>query len=414
MSNPVTFELLHTCKQSGARLGVLHTPHGDIPTPIYMPVGTQATVKAMTPREMEEINAKIILSNTYHLHLRPGEDIIREAGGTVAMETGLVASGYYSEARTYDFSDVFSLLREDMQADLSLVTLENLVVPDVRLSKLIAPAQIMPMLQRAGISDVAIGFRRCFEQGSAGVASTREAAERSGLNCIGAFSDEEGARAAAQIREVNGIRVALLHFTQNLTDSSANKLRREGRTSLVPRTSQAAADIRAAREAGAEVVIVSVHWGSSGNTSPIRSQRTLAQEMADAGADVIIGTGSRVIQTAEWLTGARADGSQRQTLCCWSLGCLLSDSRDNSAVAGMLLHLSIEVGNRGWVTVRDASYTPTFVWRYSVASATRYQVVSALRSAPDLMNSDQRSALERAGTRVEKKLNGSALRERLR
>ena len=81
MSDPVTFELLHTCKQSGARLGVLHTPHGDIPTPIYMPVGTQATVKAMTPREMEEINVKIILSNTYHLHLRPGEGIVREAGG---------------------------------------------------------------------------------------------------------------------------------------------------------------------------------------------------------------------------------------------------------------------------------------------------------------------------------------------
>lgn len=81
MGSPVTFELLHTCKQSGARLGVLHTPHGDIPTPIYMPVGTQATVKAMTSREMEEIGARIILSNTYHLHLRPGEDIVQEAGG---------------------------------------------------------------------------------------------------------------------------------------------------------------------------------------------------------------------------------------------------------------------------------------------------------------------------------------------
>ncbi len=81
MSNPVQFELIKTCKQSGARLGVLHTPHGDIPTPIYMPVGTQATVKAMTSREMEELGAKIILSNTYHLHLRPGEDIVREAGG---------------------------------------------------------------------------------------------------------------------------------------------------------------------------------------------------------------------------------------------------------------------------------------------------------------------------------------------
>lgn len=81
MSQPVTFELIKTCKQSGARLGVVHTPHGDIPTPIYMPVGTQATVKAMTPRELEELNAKIILSNTYHLHLRPGEDIVREGGG---------------------------------------------------------------------------------------------------------------------------------------------------------------------------------------------------------------------------------------------------------------------------------------------------------------------------------------------
>lgn len=81
MPQPVTYELIKTCKQSGARLGVVHTPHGDIPTPIYMPVGTQATVKAMTPREMEEIGAKIILSNTYHLHLRPGEEIVREAGG---------------------------------------------------------------------------------------------------------------------------------------------------------------------------------------------------------------------------------------------------------------------------------------------------------------------------------------------
>ncbi len=81
MSSPIRFELIKTCKQSGARLGVLHTPHGDIPTPIYMPVGTQATVKAMTPHEMESLGTKIMLSNTYHLHLRPGEDIVQEAGG---------------------------------------------------------------------------------------------------------------------------------------------------------------------------------------------------------------------------------------------------------------------------------------------------------------------------------------------
>ena len=81
MSQLFSYEVKHVCRQSGARLGVLHTPHGDIPTPIYMPVGTSACVKAMTPREMEEIGTKILLSNTYHLHLRPGENLIGEAGG---------------------------------------------------------------------------------------------------------------------------------------------------------------------------------------------------------------------------------------------------------------------------------------------------------------------------------------------
>jgi len=78
----ITYELKHICKQSGARRGVIHTPHGDIETPVFMPVGTQATVKSMTPEELkEEVKAQIILGNTYHLFLRPGSKLIREAGG---------------------------------------------------------------------------------------------------------------------------------------------------------------------------------------------------------------------------------------------------------------------------------------------------------------------------------------------
>ena len=82
MKPAVTYELLHTCKQTGARRGVVHTPHGDIQTPVFMPVGTQATVKSMTPEELkEEVGAQIILSNTYHLYLRPGHELVKEAGG---------------------------------------------------------------------------------------------------------------------------------------------------------------------------------------------------------------------------------------------------------------------------------------------------------------------------------------------
>ncbi|MCM3762668.1 tRNA guanosine(34) transglycosylase Tgt [Alkalihalobacillus oceani] len=77
----ITYEHIKTCKQSGARLGKVHTPHGMFETPIFMPVGTLATVKTMSPEDLYDMNAQIILSNTYHLWLRPGHDIIREAGG---------------------------------------------------------------------------------------------------------------------------------------------------------------------------------------------------------------------------------------------------------------------------------------------------------------------------------------------
>lgn len=65
------FELIKTSKKSKARLGVLHTDHGDIHTPIFMPVGTEATVKSVTPQQLKDLKAEIILANTYHLYLRP-------------------------------------------------------------------------------------------------------------------------------------------------------------------------------------------------------------------------------------------------------------------------------------------------------------------------------------------------------
>ena len=82
MEQPIRYELLKKDKKTGARRGRIYTPHGIIETPVFMPVGTQATVKAMTPNELKEmVDARIILSNTYHLFLRPGDELIKEAGG---------------------------------------------------------------------------------------------------------------------------------------------------------------------------------------------------------------------------------------------------------------------------------------------------------------------------------------------
>ena len=77
----VTYELIRQCPETGARAGRLHTPHGSFDTPMFMPVGTQGTVKTLSPEELHGMGAGVILGNTYHLFLRPGHEIVKKAGG---------------------------------------------------------------------------------------------------------------------------------------------------------------------------------------------------------------------------------------------------------------------------------------------------------------------------------------------
>lgn len=81
MNSPIKYSLLKKDSKTKARRGQIETPHGKIETPVFMPVGTQGTVKAMRPEEIEKMGAEIILANTYHLYLRPGHKLIEEAGG---------------------------------------------------------------------------------------------------------------------------------------------------------------------------------------------------------------------------------------------------------------------------------------------------------------------------------------------
>ena len=325
------------------------------------------------------------------------------AGGTVSLSSDMVKAGK-SDVGSYDFSGMLSLLAGDLKADISLVTLENLA--GEKPSSPVVPKAVMSMLREGGVNTLAIGFPDAWVKGTSVVQDTREAAAKAGMTPIGAFSDSSQAQPSQQIYLVNGVRVALLHFTQGVSNNSSKALKKDGRTELFPLTSGAAASIRTAKAIGAEMVVVSVRWTGS-NSSPTKEQKKLAQEMADAGADVIIGTDSkRRALTAEWLVGNRDDGGQHRTLCCWSLGCLLSENQNNS---GMLLHLSVEMDEAGYPHITGANYTPTFTWVHS----NRYQAISALRTAPDAMNSTQQKKMDTMREKVEKVMNGSALGEKL-
>ncbi len=156
MSSQFSYKTIHICKQSGARVGELTTPHGVIQTPVFMPVGTQATVKTLTPEEVKRTGASILLANTYHLYMRPGHKLVEKAGGLhkfMAWDKPILTdSGGFQ---------VFSL------AGIRKITPEGVTFNShIDGSKhLITPEKAMEIQESLG-ADIIMAFDVCSEYGS--------------------------------------------------------------------------------------------------------------------------------------------------------------------------------------------------------------------------------------------------------
>lgn len=127
-------EILHVDKETKARYGILHTPHGDFEVPMFMPVGTLATVKTLSPEELVDMGAQVILANTYHLHLRPGEDIVEKAGGvhkfmnySNAMLTDSGGFQVFSLAKKRDITEEGVTFKSHLNGDKILFTPEKVI-----------------------------------------------------------------------------------------------------------------------------------------------------------------------------------------------------------------------------------------------------------------------------------------------
>jgi queuine tRNA-ribosyltransferase len=134
MSKSFYLEIKHIDKTTGARYGILHTPHGDVEVPMFMPVGTLATVKTLSPEEIKSLGAGVILANTYHLHLRPGEKIVKEAGGVQKfmnydgpMLTDSGGFQVFSLASNRKITEEGVEFRNDLNGDKELFTPEKVI-----------------------------------------------------------------------------------------------------------------------------------------------------------------------------------------------------------------------------------------------------------------------------------------------
>jgi len=316
-------------------------------------------------------------------------------GGSIVVDDLIRKSGYYSDSEKYDYTDTLSLIAGELDSDLSLVTLETVIDPDGNVRELPnAPATVTGMLRVAGIDVAALGYNRAAELGMDAVISTIAETQRAGIGHIGAYATEEDA-AQLRIYDIDNVRVALLHYTSSLSSASRKKLNSEGKAFAIPVASidtdapVIAADIQRAKDNGADIVIVSLNWSGESSLSTTSSKsKEFMQTLADAGADVIVGAGTKTVREITWIMGKRNDGTTRQTLCAWSLGSLLNGERKDGNVTGMLLHLQLSY-NGSTVSFERVTYTPTYIWRYKQDGQWRYRVVASDLPAPDGMDSTQ-------------------------
>ena|GEM_PF-2541878 len=333
-----------------------------------------------------------------------GGSITLTFGGTVAVEDAVRKACYSSDSKKYDFYDILTLLQTETKSDYNGAFIENLYMDDVKVTSTVIPANGTDLLTGGGFNLAMVGFSKAWDKGAEGIRGTMSALNRKGILTTGATEETGGKR--YRIVEKNGVRVAVAEYTDTMSDSTRKKMNNQGEENAVPDAdvSLIQADIASAGQEGADAFIVLLNWGKAGNKTPTKAQQTLAQEIADAGADLIIGAGSRVPQRVDSLT--TQDG--RNVLCAYSLGTLISDNRDNAnRLSGYLLHVSVNKDSGGRVNIGEATYTPTYIWRYRMDSRYYYRTLASDQAAPDGMDSDQTKVMQKALGAVQTALEGS-------
>ncbi len=335
------------------------------------------------------------------------DSITLTLGGSISLSGEVRKNSRSTDSKVADYADVMMLLAPEINNSMNGVFLENILSDRHKASDTVAPADAALILKEAGFDYAACGFSQAYSSGKDGVSATLETLSGQGIRALGIRSDDAG---IPEVRTVNGVRTAIMQYTATVPEKTRKSMLKEGTSGMVPEAdiSLISADIASAREQGAEAVIILINWGKTGK-DPDSKQIELAREIAQAGADLIVGNGSHVPQTAEFLPGREG----KEVLCVWSLGSLLSGDRSNiRRLSGYLLHITIRRDGKGGVEIRNPEYTPVYTWKYKQDGRFYYRCVSAGARVPDGMDSEQQKNMARAAETVRNVLKDSPLTER--
>lgn len=352
---------------------------------------------------------------------------LRFAGDIVA-DTEILATAYNSKADRYDFSDYFSLIRDQLaNADMTAINVDGSMggkdhyrygysgYPQFN-----TPPSLMQTLQNIGVDMLTLCNNHCLDGWFDGLLDTIRNCDKIGMMHIGAFLSEEDYN-TPEIYEINGIKIGFLNYTQSTNGMENRGVDANALKWGIRKTNNAdyEGDIKKLRSAGAEVVIVVMHWGEEYLLKPDENQVSMANRIAAAGADVIVGGHPHVFQAAGWKTTTLADGTQHKCLIVYSLGNFLSEHRNEKKArtdAGIIFEFTLQENTvTGEIEVVEPKYLPIAVWRVGTEGAFDYRVVSVdatLENRPSGMSSEAYARLQEISLEMEE-VYGSSGFERI-
>ncbi len=307
----------------------------------------------------------------------------------------------------YDFTQVFAGLGDALsRADLTVMTLETTTAGQEKgYGNYNTPPQILDALRDSGVDLVALATERALDKGYEGLEITLSELTTRGMASTGVSLHGGN---SGTVMNIGGVQVALLAYTYGLSDEGKEKSQADERGAVAMIDTEAMVeDIVSARVNGADVVVVLPHWGTKNKQETPDNVRALARTLAEAGADVILGTHPNVVQGTERLSVTRSDGLTYESIVCYSLGSLLTDARTPENTAGMIAQLEITydpVTRR--TSLGELQITPVYIARQREDNQNVYRVVDAGNAQAVSALSPQEQAAAQEAAQLVSKMTG--------